>query len=163
MLRSNFAAVVVMGLMLAVISARATTIFLPKDPAQSLQPAPSYPPAVVTPGRYLQAGAQDIAPEEPGPLQVVVIWQIELASQEECERRLVQMKAQSDLGELVGTGGIWCSATSASEKLKVSSTFRHRVTGKSLVVETEDVASCQEVVAGFTGGQNANEKVEVWS
>ena len=112
-------------------------------------------------GQYFQIGFHGFTP--PGKLvpESFVMVQIDVGTREVCEARLAVMVKTKEVVETLGADGLWCSSESASAKLKYHGVFRNRITGKTLHMESNDVDWCKTAAEFMTGGQAANNKIEV--
>jgi len=117
--------------------------------------------AADTSGQYFQVGARGVT--LPGQLQpqALVAIQIDLGTLENCESRLALMAKNKELVEVFGSGALWCSSESATAQLKFHGAFRNRITGKTLVVESQYIEVCTWTVEALTGGQAPSNKIEV--
>jgi hypothetical protein len=117
--------------------------------------------AAETSGQYFQAGARGFIPPGQSQPQALVALQIDLGTRENCESRLAQIAKSKEAAEAFGSGALWCSSESATVQLKFHGAFRNRVSGKSLVVESQYIELCTSAVEALTGGQAPNNKIEV--
>ena len=122
------------------------------SPAQAAEP-----PA----GRYFQFGVRDFIPPDKQKPEPLVSLQIDLGSQDVCEKRLSAIRASPEAGDSFAPSSAWCSSVSASEQLKYHGVFRNRVNGKTFDFEAAFLDWCQIAVEMMTGGQAPNNKIEV--
>ena len=113
-------------------------------------------------GQYFQAGARRITFHAPGQLpQALISLQVNLGTRENCESRLAVIAKTKDVAESLGGPELWCSPNSATARLKFHGAFRNRLTGQTLVLESDSIELCASAVEVLTGGQAANNKIEV--
>jgi len=113
-------------------------------------------------GQYFQVGARGVKFHVPGQLpRALISLQVNLGTRENCESRLAVIAKTNGIAESLGGPELWCSSDSATAQLKFHGAFRNRLTGKTLVLESDSIELCASAVEVLTGGQAANNKVEV--
>ena len=113
-------------------------------------------------GQYFQVGARGLTLAVPGQLpRSLISLQVNLGTRENCESRLAIIAKTKEVAEALGGPELWCSPESATAQLKFHGAFRNRLTGKSIVLESDSIELCTSAVEAMTGGQAPNNKIEV--
>lgn len=111
-------------------------------------------------GQYFQVGcARCFTPQGKLQPQSLVSLQVDLGTRENCESRLALIPKTRETTE-AGLE-LWCSSESATNQLKFYGVFRNRLTGKSLLFESDSIELCMSGVEVMTGGQAPSNKIEV--
>lgn len=127
-----------------------------KGMSGALVPEPSRPT-----GQYFQLGYRGSRMPTMNDPEPSVNLQVDMGTTASCESRLALTAKKEGPAHAFDSESSWCTPTSASAQLKYHAVIRITATGKTVQLETGDIANCEAVAEGLLSQQAAGRKLEL--